>query len=621
MILDSEGKQGAIRKLVRDGDGEVCPIDAIAKASFRRKTAKRRGDILDLIEQLDEEWVGDVVVWGVGSDEISDIPIGRSERLQQARIRQELISDALAVDYPNKVEPPGGIATGVLVHGVNKYEVMGLLSNPLVAELSLQSEQVQELVALCQECASHCSFSGYCSWGLTSYKAATSAGDGIRVGIHEGSAYSDSRITPYFSHLQLGAPGMGGFSSHPDMVASVMWGSELFFGGGWGYGYLRDPNGNAWPFSVGIADGDESVLFARYQQAMAYFLQYNVHVINYSAYFPMDWSLCGSQASRDFELLQDRYQMLGGMLIVQAVANLCETGELCLRLTNALTVGGDNPVMSQTQDVGFYGSTSGDGPDVPDVVVNCYGTGPSCEDVGEPGMNVIHPDWENYWVCGGGNSFNAPVVTSLAAMIHGLAEQEEEQDATWPETIRAIIMASADYSDFEGLEESNCKGCLGSFPCDPVDCSFGAGRVDGEVAFDIYQGGDYEFHTVSGDDWGIQKEFSCPTGSCSVKVAAAWDNVVDCDSKGCTGDGHISHDIDVVVMRGVRMFSPFFGWMTRWSPVIRQEHLESTSEWLQVEITGNVSDQYQLLVYLQSRDIAQSTYLGLAYKTSGLVWN
>ena len=183
------------------------------------------------------------------------------------------------------------------------------------------------------------------------------------------------------------------------------------------------------------------------------------------------------------------------------------------------------------------------------------------------------------------------------------------------------IMASADYSDFEGLEESNCKGCLGSFPCDPVDCSFGAGRVDGEVAFDIYQGGDYEFHTVSGDDWGIQKEFSCPTGSCSVKVAAAWDNVVDCDSKGCTGDGHISHDIDVVVMRGVRMFSPFFGWMTRWSPVIRQEHLESTSEWLQVEITGNVSDQYQLLVYLQSRDIAQSTYLGLAYKTSGLVWN
>ena len=119
---------------------------------------------------------------------------------------QESFSDAMAAEYPNIVVVSEEVAPGVLLLGVRKEDLRDFVENGKIAEVGFQGQELQEMQHLCTECAIHCSFSGACSWGLTSYRSATNAGDDFRVGIHESSAYSDSRISPYLTHLQLGSP-------------------------------------------------------------------------------------------------------------------------------------------------------------------------------------------------------------------------------------------------------------------------------------------------------------------------------------------------------------------------------------------------------------------------------
>ncbi|MBN2495479.1 MAG: PD40 domain-containing protein [Deltaproteobacteria bacterium] len=572
-LWDAGGDRG-YRTVVLQESGATCSWNALARRERQASGERHRQQVTEEASALPTDWRGDVIVW-----------------------------------YRSG-EPS-------LERDVSRDDVLVLLDDPSVGRISLPEDRVIEISKLgipttCIDCMRPCGAGDgpfgdseyYCPYGMTNLVRKSSEGAGLRIGIHEetvfnqGEAY-DERLKDPVASVQYGTPFI--FNDfHPNRVASRIWSR--------GRGLARESD----PVSVGIRPGTPSTLFGYHLDALPFFLEHGAHVLNYSAYAALDWEECAIEPTRDFELLQDKYQHREGMLIVQAVGNLCVRGNECLRLTNALTVGGSNPLMSQVENIEYYGG----GMEIPNVVGNCYSTGPDCNDLGTYGSWILTPEQPGTHMCGGGNSYNAPDVTALAAMIRGLA-MEEGKDAYRPEVLKAIIMASADYrpflgcldcEEYDGPDASRlCMGCPGAEPCEPVDCFFGAGFVDGGAAHYLYETDRFEHWDVDADSWEmLGPEFRCGPG-CMAKAALAWSNAVDCDDLDCSGDGHVIHDFDLILEQRKE---------GAWEPVMKAQSRGGTTEWIEAHlaplISGSDDNWFRYRVIQVSRSVERSTHVGFS---------
>jgi len=499
-----------------------------------------------------------------------------------------------------------------------KARILQLLDDPQVGRLVLPDEKeisFSELDGshLCQSCTG-----GFGLFNMVPLVEATSYGEGARVGIHENKIYNqdenyDSRIKNPVASLELGSSGWGSFfgSFHANKVASTMWAKQMKTG------YIK----NSDPVALGVGDGNASPasLFEIYSKALPFLLANDAYVVNYSSYYSSDWYECNTSQVSDYELLQDYYQYKHRMLIVQAVGNLCESDNMCLRLTNALTVGGSNPDLSQTHNIECFAETM----EIPHVVGNCYGTGDSCDDLGNPGFSVLIPNQPGTHMCAGGNSFNAPATTGIAAMIRQKADLDDEEEALHPEVLRAIIMAAASYEVFEGdvggqgytgLDSSPyCSGCtIGEHEPD-IDCYYGAGLINGGRAWDIYQRREFEYYFSNEPNWITTiGPFTSDEPDSYIKAAVAWSNTIDCDDIDCFNDDHISHDFDLILEQRKS---------GAWEPRYKAHSGGGTAEWLKIRLNDYVEqseDNYFRLVVLQStRRIERPVHIGFAMYLNG----
>jgi hypothetical protein len=603
-----------LRHLMKDPGGPLCAWQVIVSADKDARAAALNEQQEQSAQSLASDWKGSAVVW------LKHAPFEASDIDEQADSRYDFgkVSDVIgrfSARHTGKVEGALQDAPVAALDNLTRDDVLGLRADPDVGRVVVGEkvpDKTNDLGEFCSECTST---SGY--WfDLSALTAATNFGSGFPTGILEQFVYNcnglsswcptlngqpvhDTRIKDWTAAMQV-APctGLGCMfpSYHENMVASRIW------------TLANAPLKNGNPISVGIGTPN----FANYTTALNFFDQNATRVINRSVYDGVDWDVCASAPTLQYDLLQDYYSWSHTMLFSQAVQNTCSSDPACIRLSNAITVGGEEPIMSQTENAAFYSGRL----ELPTVVGNCYATGTDCENLDDPGFSILIPTQPGSNMCAAGNSFNAPGVTAIASMLRQAATGVwPPNSARYPETLRAIIMAGADYTPYQGIDTASyCSGCVGQYTyCPPVDCKYGAGKVDGGGAWGIYQAGDYQYWSGNPDPGYSTStaDFRCQQSSCYVKAALAWSNVVDCDTLDCNDDGHVIHNFGLCLEK--RNGTPPLTWYT---PVVCSDSSESTSEWLHYTITSQ-SLYYRLRLYLVSRTVARTTHFSLAYQADG----
>jgi len=131
------------------------------------------------------------------------------------------------------------------------------------------------------------------------------------------------------------------------------------------------------------------------------------------------------------------------------------------------------------------------------------------------------------WIdnAGSGTSFAAPVISGEAALLM----QRQPQLSTWPETIKAIIMASAVHN-IEGNSRLSEKD--------------GAGGVDIYKAFEIVNNNQFQSNTVTYSDFPLNYYINAQAGQ-KVRAVISWNSQPD-DHHPPLYDNLVS-DLDLVV--------------------------------------------------------------------------
>jgi hypothetical protein len=600
-----------IRHLMKDPDGALCSWQEVVTANSDARARRLRETEEQALQALGENWRGDVIVW-LKHEPFSETDVDASSEHRFSSDKVEAVVDRFATRFRGKNPLSTATAPAVVLRDVTREEVLALRGEPDVGRIVIEEGTPAEITELCTYCTSMDGF----QFNLQSLTSATNFGAGFPAGILEqfvydcgglspwcpllnGQPVDDQRVHNWTAAAQV-APCSGldcvSPTYHENKVASRLWGQNA-------------PLKNGQPVSVGI--GQPS--FANYLTALQFFWQHGAKVINRSIFDGVAWAQCGTAPTLQHDLLQD-YHAYFGVLFVQAVGNLCgSSGPLCIRLSNALTVGGKTAAMSQTQNAAFYAGRL----ELPNVVGNCYGVGTDCSDVfqiDKPGFSIFTPEQDGWHMCAYGNSYNAPAVTAIASMIQKAATSASS-NAKWPESLRAIIMAGADYTPFQGLDTASyCSGCVGQYTyCPPVDCKYGAGALDGAGAWSVYQQGNFVYNWGNPDPgWStVTPDFRCQQSSCYLKAALAWSNAVDCDTYACYDDGHVSHDFGLCLER--RWGTCPMCWYT---PVVCSDASESTAEWFHYTIS-NQSTYYRIRTFLVSRTVPRVTFFTLAYQAAG----
>jgi hypothetical protein len=572
---------GAYRTVVFQQNGDTCDWPQLAAEVRAIGSQNERSRMLQELEALPSDWIGDVIVW-----KKNVIPTVENE--------------------------------------VSKENAIALFNHPDVGRIVLPGELDIELYNLsvntCKDCMEPCfrkqlgcsdASIQHCQYNMKDVFVSNSCGSGVRIGIHEENVYNtpdiyDHRVKSPVASIQRGIP-HGLFPSyHANQTASQIWGSRRGV-----IGYARF----SLPFSIGAGarKGDSANMFERYLDIMDFLVEWEVFVTNYSTFFALtDWDECETTTTHEYELLQDYYQYKYGLLFSQAVGNTCQHGNLCLRTTNAITVGGSNPAVSQTTDIGFYR----DGFDIPHVVGNCARWS-DCESVSR-GTWALDPRYSQRG-CGIGNSANAPAVTSLAAILRHRAILNGNDDASKPEVLKALIMASADYRPFQGCIEcvpydgtdasAYCMGCPGTEVCPAVDCYYGAGFLDGDSAYYLYKKGLYIYDEVDVPSWNMSTpEFRCDGVDCCIKAALAWSNAIDCDENDCGGDGKFTHDFDLVLEQRKD---------GAWVPVMKSQSRGGNTEWVKACVSNLVdtdeNNLFRFAINQVSRNVDRNVRLGFSW--------
>jgi|GEM_PF-5437430 len=604
------------RHVMRDPGGSLCDWQDIVVANRLALGSANRQREEARIRSLPEDWEGKAIVW------IKHAPLEGSDWIEDSldRIRFEKVQLAnngfLGKELSEKLLSSDSFPVAVL-EDIGKNDLLAAISEGDVGRVVAEEEPADIVPLACISCND---FDDNFLYNINQLTSATNFGFGNSVGILEQYVYNcnglsqycpklngefihDDRIKDWAYAIQVArCSGLSCMFSdyHENLVASRMWTKH------------SSPIRNGNPISIGIGTSN----FNNYLTALDFLSSHAAKVVNRSIFDGVSpWSSCASAATMQYDLLQDYFSWSHATLFVQAVAN-CTTDPACIRLSNSITVGGDDPTLSQTENSVFY---SGGRLELPDVVGNCFSTYHVCAPKGL-GHRIYRPQCP-YWSCtecSAGNSLNAPTVTSIASMIQQDATSVYPfKDARWPVALRALIMAGADYTPYKDLDTSTtCAGCTRMPPlyCSPVDCKYGAGFVQGNNAWSIYQDNKYRYYQVSAEPgWAASPgDFYCPqTGGCTVKAVAAWSNAIDCDDLDCNDDGHVIHDFNLCLEARNGSFPNY--WYT---PVICSRSPESTSEWLQYDITSQTK-YYRLRVYLVSRSVARTTDLALAWRAPG----
>jgi hypothetical protein len=617
-LFDPSLPDNNYRTVVQNSSSGLCDWHSVLQQERNTFAEKERLSTVDALSKTNEDQKQDVVVW-LRHDPLKiskDEAIDRSTIALKQNANVKTALDNFRVVYADLEMESNETSPALIVKNVSPAKILELLNDKIVGRVTLHNDKKGSLENLCSW---DCITPLHDMFHLQSFRTKTNDAQDLPVGIQEGRPYNhgddyDPRVADPWASQQFGIP-QNWPDDHPGGVASQMWTNRVDCSDCI-LGYIH----NSFPISVGTGENnpDATTLFSTYLQALLFFLNNGAHMINSSIFYPtLSWgNECNTTATQDYLLLQDYYQWTNDMLFIQAIGNkfdiYCNPEDtLCFRQTNAIMVGGEKKIFSQTENIPYYhGSKSFE---IPHVVGYCHFITPECSTwPPDLGMWSLVPSQPGGKVCGEGNSLNAPIVTSLAAMIEKSSYMDQKYVPS--SAIRAIIMASADYNPFIGNDASSlCKGCPGLSPCLAYDCWYGAGLIDGQEAFYLYDNNRFLNYWVDSDSWSTTVgEFSCPQTSCFLKGAIAWFNPIDCDPSDCAGDGHVVHDFDLTIEKKL-----LYG---VWAPAMKSTHRESTTEWLQYDIINQApSTKFRFVLRQVSRSVSRGTILSFSYRADGVV--
>jgi hypothetical protein len=576
-LFDSTKEVNKYRTIVADSHGRFCSLEAFEKKDLQFGGKIKRLNQLAMIKKLPLQFKTNIIVW------------------------------------PKNAEP-------YLVKSANTTQIKALSVNQNIGRIVFPPKKEYKLVNLNNALEKDNKSENWVNFNIFNLAEAANFGEGVRVGIHEADVYNDPLSECYdpcvkspIVSKQLGKLGWGDFITedpHSNLVASRMWAKY------WITGYINKSD----PISLGVGDASqESELFEIYNDALPFLINNGVNIVNYSAYYDSD-KPCNNRPARDFELLQDYYQYKYGLLIVQAVGNLCASNP-CINLTNSLLVGGANPTFSATDN-----NLHQAGSEIPHVVGTCHYDGGTCEDpIGQCGFVVLYK-CTNGWT-GIGNSVNAPGVTSIAALLLKILQTRESVQIIRPELLKAIILASANYSYFEGNPEDvqysgkdtdpRCAGCPIDEDYPAIDCLFGSGKADGDRALALVNHGDYRYFDINSTSWDyVFDEFSIAEDKGNIQAAINWANAIDCDNLDCSEGIPVTHEFDLFLEQRID---------GNWVPILKSQRRNGTIQWIRAHLKKFVNtpgnNRFRFVVQQVLRRVDRKTHLGFAFYGEGITSN
>jgi hypothetical protein len=224
-------------------------------------------------------------------------------------------------------------------------------------------------------------------------------------------------------------------------------------------------------------------------------------------------------------------------------------------------------------------------------------------------------------VSSGGTSFAAPDVAGLVALVIDRQKEladlgRDTRDGTWPEVVKAIVMAGATHNIVDGLGYDPYGGCYdGILPRGAQgadDCRDGAGAIDGrQTIWNVVNPRNWVWKTVTPASFNAAGHFDIRVGTgvgdtsfwagYPARVVIAWDATVVCPNvQNCGSDTHrLNADLDLVVLDPAG------------APVGFSVQRANSAE--VVNFTPSVTGTYTIRIQKASFEAGTYTYLGVAW--------